>query len=415
MLNPLVSLIISFCLLGFMLYRRVKLGITLCVTPIVLALLTIDWAEIPKILYAAIDPFSQEGLLALLVILATFSTSWLSYLYKETKMILVLSEGFGTIIRRQKIILALLPALIGLLPVPGGTLLSAPIVETESKSLGLSPSKMAYINFWFRHIIFIIYPLSPSIIIVAALTGVPLLAILLLQMPVAAIMAVVGYLLGLRGTSAPEGERLKKADMVSRSAFIASFLPILASIALAIALGLVNNRLFQQGLNVVIASIAGLIILVAVSRADLKTFIKPLLNLWIHDVTFATYGAFLLQRVIRAINVGDIIRPLTQSGALGAVGILTVVPLILSFLMGSSMGAIAITASIIQDTLKFSLRSASLLYASAYSGYVIAPTHLCLVFTADYFKTTLSRVYRYVIPSFAITYLATLFIHLLLF
>ncbi|MEM2369880.1 MAG: DUF401 family protein [Candidatus Bathyarchaeia archaeon] len=413
-LTPLISVVISFCLLGIMLYKRIRLGITLCVVPIVLALLTLDWSKIPWILYATVDPFRQDGLLSLLVTLASFSTSWLSYLYKETKMVLVLSEGLSALIKRQKITLILLPALIGLLSVPGGALLSAPIVESESKSLGLSADKMAYINLWFRHIIFPIYPLSQSLIVAAALTGIPLLTILLLQIPVIIVMLIAGYLIGLKRVSASERKNSVKNGSTLTLTFIASSLPISTAIALAIILGVMNNKLFQQGLNVVIASFAGLAVLALVSRTNFKTLTRPLLNSWIYDVTFATYGAFLLQNVTKTINIADAFRPLIQNGTLSAVWLLMMAPLFLSFLTGSPMGAMAIVISVFPGLFTFSPKSAALLYASTYLGYMIAPTHLCFVFTVDYFKTTLTKVYKYAISSFIITYSAVIFLYFLL-
>jgi len=51
---------------------------------------------------------------------------------------------------------------------------------------------------------------------------------------------------------------------------------------------------------------------------------------------------------------------------------------------------------------------------SAYLGYTVAPTHLCFTFTAEYFKTRITKVYRYVIPSFLVTYAATLLVYFLL-
>lgn len=393
-----------------MLYKKVRLGITLCTVPIILALLTLDWSKVPWMLYRTIDPFNQNGLIALLVIIATFNISWFSYLYKDTKMIQVLSEGLRALVKRRRITLSLLPALMGLLPVPGGALLSAPMVEAEAKDLGLSPEKMAYINLWFRHIIFPIYPLSQSLIVAAALTGIPLFTILLLQIPVIAAMTIIGYLVGLRSVPTLEVKE-RRSEPAPTPAFVGSLLPILSSMVIAILLGIIDNELFQQGLNVVIASFTGLVMLAALSRVSLKTFVKPLFNLWIYDVTFATYGAFLFQNVTKAISA-EVFGPWAQSGILGAAWLLTAIPLLLGIFIGSPMGAIAITVSIFPSFFTFSPKSAALLYAFAYLGYIVAPTHLCFIFTVDYFKTTLAKVYKYLVPSFIITCVVAAFLYL---
>jgi len=44
------------------------------------------------------------------------------------------------------------PAIIGFLPIIGGAMISAPMVEEASDELGLSPEKKTFLNYWFRHL-----------------------------------------------------------------------------------------------------------------------------------------------------------------------------------------------------------------------------------------------------------------------
>ena len=48
-----------------------------------------------------------------------------------------------------KVLLAVMPAFLGLLPSPGGARFSAPIVEELSKSVEIDRNTKAAINFWF--------------------------------------------------------------------------------------------------------------------------------------------------------------------------------------------------------------------------------------------------------------------------
>ena len=61
----------------------------------------------------------------------------------------------------------------------------------------------------------------------------------------------------------------------------------------------------------------------------------------------------------------------------------------------------------------FNAKSAALLYISSYLGYIIAPTHLCLVLTADYLKCSLGKIYKYFIPSLAISFATAILLYLL--
>jgi len=93
--------------------------------------------------------------------------------------------------------------------------------------------------------------------------------------------------------------------------------------------------------------------------------------------------------------------------------VLSTVPAILGFLLGSPSGAVALSVPILAETVTFIPKSASLLYISAYLGYLSAPTHLCLVFTAQYFRTSISKSYKYLIPSIIVSIIAALITYLL--
>ena len=80
-------------------------------------------------------------------------------------------------------------------------------------------------------------------------------------------------------------------------------------------------------------------------------------------------------------------------------------------MIGSPAGGIAVSVPIIAGTLSFSAGATSLLYISAYLGYLAAPTHLCLVLTADYFKCRLNRLYRLILPSVAVTFVVSFIIY----
>ena len=56
--------------------------------------------------------------------------------------------------------LVFFPALIGLLPMPGGAVFSAPMVKTVSEEMRIKNSDRAVVNYWFRHVWELSWPLS---------------------------------------------------------------------------------------------------------------------------------------------------------------------------------------------------------------------------------------------------------------
>jgi hypothetical protein len=389
------------------------LGIVLNATALLLALLALDWQEIPTVVYE-----TSGDLLTISVVLATFGIMLLSQLYKETSLIDDLSENFVRIIKNSKIVLSVLPAVIGLLPVAGGALMSAPLVDLEAEKLKLKPDKKAYVNLWFRHTIFPVYPISQVLIVAAASTGTPISTMIIRQIPVVIVMVIVGYIVGFWRVSTPknkeESSQKQTANSASRSLTVA-FSPILATIVVAIGIELSGLGLAEKGLDVALAAFAGVTVLVLITKPSLKTFSKPFRGWGIYGITFAAYGAFFLRKTILATGIPEIFKSsIVANGSIDITLLLIVVPAALGFLTASALGGVAVSVPILAGILgTFSARTASLLYMSAYLGYVIAPTHLCLAFTADYFKCSLAKVYKYVIPSFLITYATVLLIYFL--
>jgi len=93
--------------------------------------------------------------------------------------------------------------------------------------------------------------------------------------------------------------------------------------------------------------------------------------------------------------------------------LLILLPAFLSGISGSAQGGITISVSILAGVVTFNAASASLLFMSSYLGYVVAPTHLCIVLTAEYFKCSLGKLYRYLIPSVIASFATATLVYLL--
>lgn len=412
-IDPLTAIILTFSLLGVLLYKRVNLAITLNVTALFLALLTLDWQHIPTVVFETTNYSTLEGMQAISVILATFGITLLSQLYNETGIIENLSKSLSQIVKNSKIISSVLPAIIGFLPVAGGALMSAPIVDTEAKKLRLTSEKKTYVNLWFRHTIFPVYPISQLLITTAALTHVPIFLIILRQIPVVIVMIIVGYVIAFWKIPNVKNQENFEKGMLSSNLqnFFISFSPILATIVVVVSLGLVGFDLSKQGFDVLIATLLGILILIAISKPSSTVLAKPLKNRGIYWVTFAVYGAFLFRNVFKLAGASEVFKTLVTNGNVNILALLVIIPGILGFLTGSTLAGISISVSMMEGVIQFLPNVASLIYMSAYLGYIIAPTHLCFTFTVNYFKCSIGKVYKYVIPSFLITLIAALFIY----
>jgi len=399
--NPLLVFAVSIALFVVLMYRRVGLGVSLTVAAFLMSLLSLGISGTATVLLeTCIDPVT------LTLVFASFFIMLLSQLYKETGLVNVLTMSLGRFIKNPKVTISLLPAVIGLLPVAGGALMSAPMVDAEADKLGLDESKKTYINIWFRHAILPIYPVSQFLVLTAALTGTSIDTLIARQALVVAVMIIVGYFIGLRKT-----RNIKNVDSETKlnpkanlKGLAYSFSPIIITVILAAALNV----------NIAIATLVGVITILIITKTKVTSFQKVLKNRAVWEVTLAAFGALLLRNVTLASGVSEILGSALANTNLSEIIVLSVVPAVLGFLLGSPSGAVALSVPILAETVTFIPKNASLLYISAYLGYLSAPTHLCLVFTAQYFKTAITKSYKYLIPSIIVSITAALITYLLI-
>ena len=393
--NPLLVFAVSIILFLVLLYRKVGLGVSLTAAAFLMSLLSLG---IDGTATTLLETCSEPTTLSL--VFASFFIILMSILYKETGLVDDLTRSLGGFIKNSKIIVSVLPAVIGLMPVAGGALMSAPMVDAEADKLGLDDSKKTFINIWFRHAIIPVYPVTQFIILTAALTQTGIDELIIRQILVVIVMIAVGYFIGLRKTQPQktdntETEANTKANL---KLLLISFLPIIITVFLTAALNI----------DIEVATLAGVITILAITKTKATVFKKTLKNRAVWEVTLAAFAAMLLKNVTVSSGASEIIGTTLANTNMPAIMLLSVVPAALGFLMGSPSAAVALSVPILAETVVFIPETAGLLFISAYLGYMIAPTHLCLVFTAQYFKSSINRSFKYLIPATVISMVAAL-------
>ena len=105
---------------------------------------------------------------SLYTVFAVIMVSILSGLMKYYGILDNIVESMQIVIHNKKAMLMIIPAMIGLLMVPGGALLSAPFINDIGEEIGIPPSRRAAINLVFRHISMFILPFSTGLLVIAA-------------------------------------------------------------------------------------------------------------------------------------------------------------------------------------------------------------------------------------------------------
>ena len=398
--NPLLVFAVSIILFLVLLYKKVGLGVSLTASAFLMSFLSLGIGETGTVL---LETCTDQTTLSL--VFASFFIILMSILYKETGLVDDLTRSLGGFIKNSKVIVSVLPAVIGLMPVAGGALMSAPMVDAEADKLGLDEAKKSFINIWFRHVIIPVYPVTQFIILTAALTQTGIDELIIRQILVVIVMIAAGYFIGLRKAQNQKIDNTKtEKTKTNLKLLLISFLPIIITVVLATALNV----------DIAIATLAGVATILAITRTKKTVFQKTLKNKAVWEVTLAAFGALLLKNVTVASGASEIIGNALANTNMDPIILLSIVPAALAFLIGSTPGAIALSVPILAQTVAFIPKTASLLYISAYLGYMIAPTHLCLVFTAQYFKSSINRSFKYLIPATIVSMIAALITYLII-
>jgi uncharacterized protein len=353
------------------------------------------------ILYSAaaalIDP-KTVSLTVVVSLILVFSHS----LEKSGQMTRLLN-GFRGLVRRPKIGLVIFPALIGLLPMPGGAIFSAPMVGNLGRDHRLHVSQLSYINYWFRHIWEYWWPLYPGILLTTALAGVDMWRLVLFTSPMTLVAVSAGYW-PLRGAVAGVGQ---PATRVCLAPFLKELAPIAAVIVLGLTFGMVLSSLPIDPIHS-IAKETGLI--VALLLAIFWVWRRNRM-VW-RDRWDLLRDRDLLKMVVMISAILIFKGILEDSRAVAQISQemirwhipLMPIAMLLPFLVGSVVGitiafvgtTFPILISLIRvfDQQSLMLPYLMLALTSGFLGVLVSPLHLCLLLSNEYFKTTLMPVYR---------------------
>lgn len=273
------------------------------------------------------------------------------------------------------------PATLGLLPIPGGAILSCPIIEPLKDNK--SPPELVAINIWFRHFIFFIYPLSSILIIAVAISGIDLITAIILLGPIFIVSAVIGYLIYVRDIP---NESISNDKHSKKAVGIIVVAPILQLVAKSLGA--------RIGLATFIAVSVALLLAINYTRSwRLLTDVAKKVKAW-------NFGLILLSIILYAEVFK--LTPTTQILKQSSVPIFiltTIIPFLVGFATGRVQLSIAIIIPIIiQLTGSITPGQFVMVYTLATTGYLMSPAHPCLVLSVQYFHTSMIRSIEKLLP-----------------
>jgi len=366
-------------------------------------------------LAAAIDPRTLSLLATIGLILI------LSRLMDQSGQLRRMAAGFESAIRAPQLRTAALPALIGLLPMPGGAILSAPMVEASVDRRVETAEHLAALNYWFRHVWEFWWPLYPGVILAMAVAGVEewrFMAHGFLLSPFAVLGGWFFILRRLRTQPDPErtparipllqtvrelspivvvilGVLLAKLAVgllggAGRAGAVGAVLleqgPIFLGLGLAIGLTCQRNRLsarqaWRLAGHPMLVPLLLLVLAIMVFRGMLDA--SHAMEAILADLTRYRIPPLVMVLVLPAL--GGMITGI----AVGFVG--TSFPLVVTLIAGMLARAGQPAGPVA------GLPYVTLAFAFGYVGMILSPLHACLVLTRRYFNASLAGMYPYLV------------------
>jgi hypothetical protein len=365
----------------------------------------------------------ENYLLLLVILLLLFFTEALDKTGRMKRTINALEEW----LKSPRLLLAGFPALVGLLPMPGGALFSAPLVAAVDPENRLAPAHKAAINYWFRHIWEYWWPLYPGIILAIKYSGLSAGVFFLIQMPFTLAAAASGYAFIMRRVG--RGQERVKMGKLDKSDAASALWPI----ALLVAVSLAGSFLLPsiagtpKTLANIVAMVAGLVIgLVTIYWKNTRA-LRPSMAM------FAKKNTWEMMLLVLGIQIfsGALTIPLLPPGALTVplshgtlvmsmrdeflglgvplVVVIALVPFISGAVTGVAFGFVGASFPIVFALLGTSpplhvvLAATTFAYGCGYMGMILSPVHICFVVTNEYFRSRMFETYRYILlPSLCI-------------
>ncbi|MBL7191359.1 DUF401 family protein [bacterium] len=304
------------------------------------------------------------------------------------------------LIKDKRVAMSIPPALIGLLPSPGGAMLSAPIVEEAGDHLNLSAEQKTFVNYWFRHLWEYFWPLYPGLIIASAILSVTIPDMMRVQYPLSIGAIISGFIVGLMpiknfSDSGPPKVRIRQAVL----GFAVSLWPIWV-----ILIGLMLLKL--PILLILGGIVAAMLFIVKLNWNDRWKLIKKAVS-W--KIVLLLFAVMIFKQVISDSSAVEAIPVILEQSGISPYIPLAVIPFLIGLLTGVNQAYVGMGFPLLLPLFggeAVDLKLVMYAYTTGFAGVLLSPVHLCLLLTREYFKASWGGIYRQLIPAVGVTLLA---------
>jgi len=392
----IITIIIAIVVISVMAIKRINIGLAMLAGSAVLIIMTP--LSLEQVLGAAqtalINPITWILIGSVLLI------GMLGYILKNSGAMDIMVDSLVKLVGDSRWIMAVLAGVIGALVVPGGAMLSAPMIDQLGDKVGIGPEYKTGVNIIFRHVWYVSLPIIPSMLTAASLANVTPKELAAQNLPVLLVGLVSAWFLLLQPLPKSGGGKWNSKEFFR---FAVSILPLLLVIFLYVIVGL--HFLVSLALGVVVA-------LFNLPEAGDSPLLSRVSSTGIHRAKTMLFPGIRLQLALAVAGVMLFKELLAVSGLINGFALnlvnmgipmwllLLVMPFIIGLATGSHEAAVAIAIPIFVPLLSpdIYLAGIGLTFIAASIGYMLSPLHLCVILTREYYNARFAQIYRYILP-----------------
>jgi integral membrane protein (TIGR00529 family) len=362
----------------------------------------------------------ENYLLPIVILLLLFFTEALTKTGRMERTI----SALKTWLKSRKMLLVGLPALVGLLPMPGGALFSAPLVASIDDPGELDARLRTAINYWFRHIWEYWWPLYPGVILAVRYSELPAVTFFLIQIPLTFSALIGGYFFILKMVKREISGHAEKGTLDPEAALSAlipiGILVVTSILGSAILPGMGFAGTVSSLLSMLIGLILALIVVFSGNPSAWNPSLEMLRKSGTWQMVILVISILAFSSTIKSpLDASDttlvtLMRDEFINQGIPMVAVIMLIPFISGLATGVAFGFVGASFPIVfaligQDPI-LSVTAATTVcaYAFGYMGMMLSPIHVCFVVTCEYFGTPLFRNYGYLIGPMATVLVASL-------
>ena len=386
MVRELLAIVIAFAFMPLWSKKKMGFGPMLMITGVILSL--IAGLAPMTIVHNFIAIFTTASTVKTIIVILI--VGMLGALMKRYKILDKIVEALKELISSQKAIITVLPAVIGMLSVPGGAALSIPFVDKIGEDMGMPKEVRSVVNLSFRHIAMFLLPTSTALIIVTTiLPDVNLYGLIGMNLGFVVLMQTTSYFLFVH-----KYKDVKSEVSANKLQALGKLLLYLSPIYMVV----IFNGVF--GIEMYISAMLSLVIILLLwGLKDLKGYFQTAYKGISTSTFFMIVGVYFVQNTVKSLDgvMSGVETMFLNSSGFSVLLVIAAAAVLFGLTTGLSMVPLGIILPLVNNlplSANAKLVYCSFIFVWSFLGYFFSPLHMCQLLTIKHEGCSTGSVYR---------------------